>query len=157
MVLRSRLSLRSRVSPAAFRAVLILAALLAGCIGGGPRVHEITFPDLGGVAPLPVELDDRTGLVQRVELGAFDAPFPEEDPAAQGLPGDPASIVVRWTGGMCDRQVNMRLEEIAGVLVLTAETEREFGGCRLAGISRAITLRFRTPVDASRIDLRFAD
>jgi hypothetical protein len=136
---------------------LVVAAWLVGCVPGAPRTHTLTFPGQGDLAQLPVVLDDRTGLVVRIEPGPGDVPGLVDDDAAIGLPGDPTAVVVRWLGGMCDKQANLTLEDRQGTLWLSVRTDRDFGGCRLAGISRPITLYFATPVDATRIRVAQVD
>ena len=136
-----------------FWRVLLAGGLLvlAGCVAGPPRTHSITFPALEDVAALPVVLDDRTGLVQRLEVGPAELPGLVDDDGAIGLPGNPMAVAVRWLGGVCDKQANLSLEDRQGTLWLSITTDRDFGGCRLAGIFRPLILHFATPVDASRI------
>jgi hypothetical protein len=130
---------------------LIVLALVvaAGCSAFGPRSFEVAFAPLpdAGIQALPTTLVDATGTVTAV-IVAVDVPIVGDGPTA--VAGDANSVVVTWMGGMCDRRVDLRLEERDGGLRLSGTTQADFGGCRLAGISRSLVIRFLLPVDVER-------
>jgi hypothetical protein len=73
------------------------------------------------------------------------------------VPGRDDALYVQWIGGMCDRSVVIVVDRAAANLLVTIRTERDFGGCRLAGISRTLMLEFDEPVDASTVALELLD
>lgn len=73
------------------------------------------------------------------------------------VPGRDDGLYLQWLGGMCDRSVVIVVDRPAADLLVTISTERDFGGCRLAGISRTLMLEFNEPVDASTVALELLD
>jgi hypothetical protein len=71
-----------------------------------------------------------------------------EDPIwLAALPSDPASVYVRWRGGICDLAYTVDINPTAPQVVVN-EADRH--ACDAAGWSTAVVLTFDTPVDAER-------
>ncbi len=73
------------------------------------------------------------------------------------VPGRDDALSIIWMAGMCDRRVLVTLDPSAEGMSLNVATERDFGGCRLAGILRHLVLEFSGPVDASTVSLSLQD
>ena len=59
---------------------------------------------------------------------------------------DPAVIVVTWMGGMCDARTTLTVEPGIDTILIREATEQRPGGCRLAGITRSVAIRFDPPL-----------
>jgi hypothetical protein len=136
--------------------VLLLAFLLATAIVGcastdqpGPRAIDGVFPTQGDVAALPIRVSDLPGMVRTVSIVAPDG---VPDGVSQ-VPDRDDALYLQWVGGMCDRNAELVVERSGDNLVATVRTERDFGGCRMAGITRTLMLEFTEPVDASAVEL----
>lgn len=137
-------------------AIAVLGVALAGCGSDvQPRSRPIdgVFPAQGDVAQLPVRVSDLTGLIKTVSIVAADA---GQEGVSQ-VPGRDDALYLQWIGGMCDRSVVIVVDRPAASLLITINTERDFGGCLLAGISRTLMLEFNEPVDASTVALELLD
>jgi hypothetical protein len=141
--------------------VLLLACLLAalglaGCGSAeqtGPRAIEGVFPAHGDIAPLPVRVSDLLGVIRNVSIVAA-------DPGHEGVnqvSGRDDAIYLQWTGGMCDRSAEIVVDRAGASLLVTISTKRDFGGCRMAGISRTLMFELNEPVDATTVALKLLD
>ena len=110
-----------------------------------PGRHEARFPGREHIAPLPVVLDDRTGLVAGMALST-----PTIEDGVTNPAGDERSLLVSWLGGACDHRVWMLFERADSGFRLAMRTERATG-CILMGIGRAVLLPLRWPVDAATV------
>ena len=119
----------------------------------GPRAIDGVFPPTGELPQLPYRVADGTGAVRAVSLGD---PGERMEGISQ-VPRRDDALSVIWTGGMCDRRVLVTLDPSADGMHLNVATERDFGGCRLAGILRHLVLEFNGPVDASTVSLSLSD
>lgn len=132
---------------------LLLAALgIAGCRSAeqtGPRAIDGVFPAQGDLAALPIRVSDVSGVIRTVSIVAADAGHEGVTQA----PGRDDAITVQWVGGMCDRSAEVVVDRPGDGLALTISTKRDFGGCRLKGISRTLMLELTEPVDASTVAL----
>ena len=137
-----------------FLALLIPAMAVAGCastpVVRGP--FDGLFPAFGDTAPLPVSVDDRTGLVRAVSV----VPPGMVDDGISGVPGRDDALHVHWLGGMCDERVRILGEPVDGGLSVTLDTD-VVGACLLAGIGRSLMLEFTEPVDPSTVSFTDVD
>jgi len=130
----------------------MVAALLAtGVACGGPRTFALSFDGGRGIAPVPITLDDRTGLVTSMDqsfgqliLGGPVSPVANE-------PGHPDRLHVLWAGGSCDTAVAMDLAGDASHLRLAIRATRPPPGCRPDEIGREVVLTFSQPIDAASV------
>lgn len=140
---------------------LVLAVVLAtfgsaGCGPSdqpGPRAIDGVFPAQGDLAELPIRVSDVPGVIRTVSIVAAD---PGHEGVSQ-VPGRDDALYVQWLGGMCDRSAVVAVDRAGGGLGITISTERDFGGCRLAGVTRTLMLEFNEPVDASTVVLDVVD
>ncbi len=119
----------------------------------GPRAIDGVFPPAAELPQLPFRVADGTGTVRAVSLGNPG----ERMEGIVPVPGRDDALSVIWMGGMCDRRVLVTLDPSAEGMALNVATERDFGGCRLAGILRHLVLEFSGPVDASTVSLSLHD
>lgn len=143
------------------RGVLFLVSLLgalgsAGCGSAepsGPRTIDGGFPAQGDIAPLPIRVSDLPGVIRSVSIA-------DSDPGREGVspvPGRDDALYVHWMGGMCDRGAEVVVDRAGAGLAITIRTQRDFGGCRMAGIPRTLMLETTEPVDVSAIGLEVLD
>lgn len=136
-------------------AILLATMALAGCSSTtdpGVRAIDGAFPPGGLVAELPFRVSDVVGLVQTVSLAQ-----PHAADGVTQVPGRDDAIYVQWMGGMCDREALIVFDRTVDGLGLRITTERDFGGCRMAGISRTLQLDLSEPVDASTVSIVIVD
>jgi hypothetical protein len=136
--------------------VVLAMAGLAACESSdepGPRAIDGVFPATGELPQLPFRVADRTGGVRAVSLGDPNDPLEGINP----VPGRDDALSVIWIGGMCDRRVLVTLDRAADGMDLHVATERDFGGCLMAGILRHLVIEFTGPVDASTVSLSLRD
>jgi hypothetical protein len=137
-------------------ALALAISALAGCAPTtepGPRAIDGVFPPTAELARLPFRVADGTGTVRKVSLGNPG----ERMEGIIPVPGRDDALSIIWMGGMCDRRVLVTLDPSAEGMSLNVATERDFGGCRLAGILRHLVLEFSGPVDASTVSLSLQD
>ncbi len=115
----------------------------------GPRAIDGVFPPTAELPQLPFRVADGTGRVRAVSVGNPGEPMEGVRP----VPGRDDALSVIWLGGMCDRRVLVTLDPSADGMALNVATERDFGGCQLAGILRHVVIEFTGPVDASTVSL----
>jgi len=147
--------MRSR-PPVRILTIVLAATVLAGCGSGvqpGPRTIDGGFPAQGDIAALPVRVSDLTGVIRRVSIVGADAGHE----GVSQVPGRDDALYLQWIGGMCDRSAAVVVDRTAANVLVTISTERDFGGCLLAGISRTLMLEFDEPVDASTVTLELLD
>lgn len=91
------------------------------------------------VAPLPMALIDRSGLVQALRVAG-------PGPGGQGwrdgvaaVPDNPTRLVLTWVGGACDDRVSMILDGTQSSMQVAINTTAT-GGCRAVGIGRSVEL-----------------
>ena len=137
--------------------VSVFATLgVAGCGPAqetGPRAIDVRFPAQGDIAALPIRVSDRPGVIRSVSIAAA-------DPGREGVnavPGRDDALYLQWIGGMCDRGAEVMVDRVGASLLITIRTQRDFGGCRMAGIYRTLLLELMEPVDASTIGLDVLD
>jgi hypothetical protein len=131
-------------------------ATLASCesnIQLRSRAIDGVFPPTRDLPPLPFRLTDETGLVQAL---AVVKPGNLQD-GVSPLPGRDDAVYVQWTGGACDRLAMVVFEHGLDGHQFTITTERDFGGCRMIGIPRSLTIEFTQPVDAATVSLDTVD
>ena len=141
--------------------MLLLGCLLgvlgiAGCGSAeqaGPRAIDGAFPAQGDVAALPVRVSDLPGVIRAVSVVAADAGHE----GVTQVPGREDALYLQWLGGMCDRAAEVVVDRAGAGLLVTISTERDFGGCRMAGITRTLMLELNEPVDASTVALEQLD
>ena len=135
----------------------LLGALgMAGCGSAeqaGPRAIDGAFPAQGDIAALPVRVSDLPGVIRAVSVVAADA---GQEGVTQ-VPGRDDALYLQWLGGMCDRAAEVVVDRAGAGLLVTISTERDFGGCRMAGITRTLMLELNEPVDASTVALEQLD
>ena len=134
------------------RRSLLLALALAGCSLLGPRTFTLTFPKFEDFAPLPVALTDVSGTVTAIDLqpsGPAAAPIAN---AVRPIEGRSNAVVLDWTGGACDEQVEVDVE-VSGRTTFTLTTHHGLGGCFAVGVQRRLVVLFATPVDASTMTI----
>jgi hypothetical protein len=143
------------------RRSLLLAMLLA-TVGSaacgpaapaGPRAIDGAFPAQGDIAALPVRVTDLPRVISTVSVVAANA---GHEGVIQ-VPGRDDALYLQWIGGMCDRGAEVVVDRAGTSLVITISTERDFGGCRMAGIGRTLMLELREPIDATTVALRLLD
>ncbi|HSH20986.1 MAG TPA: hypothetical protein VK992_00010 [Candidatus Caenarcaniphilales bacterium] len=111
-----------------------------------PGRHETRFPASGaGIAPLPVVVDDWTGLVAGIGLAA-----PTLHDGVSNPDGDDRVLHISWLGGACDHRVWLIFERADDGFRLAMRTDRA-GGCILMAVGRAIEIRLRSRVDAATV------
>ena len=133
----------------AFLVLLLATAAIAGCGSPAPPAIDGAFPRQGDVAQLPFRVVDASGLIGAVSIVNPDSTIE----GIRQVDGRADAVDVQWPGGMCDKQVQLVLSRTAGGLSIEVSTQRDFGGCRMAAIMRAIRIEFREPVDASTLVL----
>jgi len=136
--------------------LLLVTSGIAGCGSAdqpGPRAIDGAFPAQGDVAALPIRVSDALGLIRSVSIVPADAGHE----GVSQVPGREDAIYLQWLGGMCDRSTVVVVDRNGESIGLTISTERDFGGCRLAGISRTLMLELSEPVDASTVVLDVVD
>src|SRR5688572_31098435 len=122
-------------------AVVLATAAVAGCgsdIELGPRAIDGVFPPAADLQPLPFRVTDRTGLIRALAVV-------RPDGVAEGVSqvaGRDNALYLAWVGGACDRRAIVVFERRVGRHTFTITTERDFGGCRLRGIPRSLTIEF---------------
>jgi len=129
-------------------AVIVLA--VAGVVGGCdaepepvPPILAAQFPPIGAAGPLPITVDDRTGLVRSIEIARSEG---NTGDGVSTVVGRPAAIRLQWTGGLCDRRAVLLFDRNGGRIEVTVTTQSA-DACRLAGIVRAVTLDLAEPID----------
>jgi len=128
-----------------------LAVAIGACAWFEPEVEgtfSVVMPGGEFVDPLAVDLIDHTGTVTLVVVGQGN--FMEGVAVA---PGDPAVLVVTWMGGMCDVRTRLSVEPGIDSILITEATEVRPGGCRLAGITRSVAIRFDPPLRPEFVEL----
>jgi hypothetical protein len=73
------------------------------------------------------------------------------DLGAMNLPGRPDQVLIMWMGGMCDSSTAIAVRRGGPGYLVTIATEERPGGCRAAGVSRQVVLRFGGPVAAGTV------
>jgi hypothetical protein len=126
---------------------MLAAVALAACDPVARRI-DIDAPGLDGRDAVPVSITDTTGTV--VSAGFVASGNPD---GVANLPGDPATLLITWLGGMCDARFDVLIEPRGGGLVVQHLTTRRGGGCLLAGIGRTLQLGFSVPVPADSVEL----
>lgn len=137
-------------------AVVLVTAGLAACESTtepGPRAIDGVFPPSAELPQLPFRVADGTGLVRAASVGNQG----ELLEGVRPVPGRDDALSVIWIGGMCDRRVLVTLQGTVDSLALNVATERDFGGCRMAGVFRHLVIEFTGPVDASTVSLTMLD
>lgn len=129
--------------------VFVLGLILAACLLPA-RQFALELPGRPGVVePLPVTLEDRTGLVQAVgpaqpgQLNIADG---------IGLGEDPSVLVVSWTGGACDRRSHLVFAAANDGYTITESTDRD-GTCDDIGVLRTVTLGLASAIDPAVVRL----
>lgn len=107
--------------------------------GEGGRQRVIRFRDFTGT----LEAVRDATADERMHMGVID-----ERIWLETMPGDPASVYVRWDGGICDLEYAVDLNPTAPEIVVR-EADRH--ACDAAGWSTSIVLTFDTPRDAERL------
>ena len=111
------------------------------------------FPPLGDISELPFRVADHTGLMRGVSV----VDPGDVDETVSQVPGRDDAIYVTWLGGMCDRRVLVDFDGTVNGYAVNIKTERNFGGCVLAGIRRKLMFEFTEPVDASAVSVSATD
>ena len=139
-------------------ALVPLALTLAGLAAcesneAGPRAIDGVFLPTAELPQLPFRVADQTGLVRVVSVGTA-GQFLE---GVRPVEGRDDALSVVWMGGLCDRRVLVTVGGSADGLSLNVATDRDFGGCRMAGVLRHLVIEFTGPVEASNVSLSLRD
>lgn len=120
---------------------ILSAALVAACAGPQGVSYEATLSNADGEYPLPVTLDDTTGLVvgigpTQVDFGAFRDAGILSDPAAR------SAFIVTWLGGMCDKDAALAFSSAGSGYDLHVAIHEKLGlgGCPAAGVFHALRI-----------------
>ena len=120
---------------------ILTAALMTAC--GGPQgvAFSATLSNPNGEFPLPVTLNDITGLV--VGIGPTQMDFAGFRDA--GILPDPSGeigFIITWLGGMCDSDAALAFSSTSSGydLHLAIHGKLGLGGCPAAGILRALRI-----------------
>lgn len=118
-------------------------------IDGADGLFDVEFPAMGDIAALPVTIRDGTGRVVSAEpmRAGAGADVVSRDPDRAN------ALVIAWTGGMCDVRAEVAVVQVGPEIHFGVNTERADGPCRLAGITRAISVGFDGPVDPSIVSV----
>ncbi|MEW6224106.1 MAG: hypothetical protein AB1627_05700 [Chloroflexota bacterium] len=116
----------------------------------GPRSFEVLVDADAHVQPLPVRVDDETGMVS--DVVGLDAA------ARRGLldgvsnpPGQASVLLVRWLGAICDEHVTLTLTRTAEGFRIREQSTWPTDDCELAGHPRAIAIRLNAPILADSV------
>ncbi|MBI3745985.1 MAG: hypothetical protein HY264_05575 [Chloroflexi bacterium] len=130
--------------------VILGATSVAACSGPDPSRQFRTvlqFPT--ETAPLPVVLNDETGLVTSVDSAPLDPQFDTSEPAARADPTDPSAFIVSWLGGACDNDAVLWFTQGQGTYSLSVEVHGKFallGGCPALGVPRDVRIVTSRPI-----------
>ena len=139
-----------------FAAVFAVTFVLTACAPPGGAVFRTVFPAMRDdlrIDPLPVTLEDRSGLV--TAIAAWDGPLPELMPDVQPVPGDANALFVRFTSGACDGTAEAVLQPGPDHLLLRVKTSLKpfTWGCVAVGISRVLRVTFATSMSADDVEV----
>ncbi len=104
----------------------------------------------GGPPPLPVVLEDRTGLVTAIGQPALAGEFSFRD-GVTNMPGRMDQLAVTWLTGACTLGSHMTFEPIDGGYRLSVADRDSGGACILIGYGRTMTIDLDAPVDAGTV------
>jgi len=127
-----------------------LLIVTMACAPATGRMFTVTLPGRELVEPTSVVITDQTGLIVSVEVPQIEM-LPENRGNVAALVGDPAVLLVSWTGGMCDHLTELRFERFTTGFRFVEQTDR-MGGCRLAGIARTLAVRFSAPLSPELVE-----
>jgi hypothetical protein len=135
--------------------LLLVAVLLAGCaLVDGRQRFEIVLPgELDWPPPLPVVVEDRTGLVHEIGQPALagDFHFPT---GVINMPGRLDELAVNWTSGACTVGSTILFEgSTPEGYQLSVRTRDQHGPnpCPAIGFGRTLVLHLKAPVDAAAV------
>jgi hypothetical protein len=136
-------------------ALLVVATTLSACqivsSVAGPRAWTMTV-DLGDGMTSTTNVSDGSGKVQDI---AFD---PDDAVAGGGVaavPGQPNTVDVPWTGGSCDKVVDIRIEGAgAGIVVSVTVTPDDTRPCDAMGVLHTLRLRLNGPIAPAQVTVR---
>jgi hypothetical protein len=95
-----------------------------------------------------IAVTDRSGLVADVAFAPPDANLFEPVTA---VPGDPASLVVAWTGGACDETTAVEVTKAGPNLAVAVAIEDNGQPCDSLGLPQAVRLIFAEPLDPAMV------
>ena len=134
---------------------LLGGAAVAACSGSSPNQQFRTVLHFSDEpAPVPVVLNDETGLVTAIESAPMDPSFDYSEPAAREDPTDPNAFIISWLGGACDNDVLLWFTRGDGVYALSVEVHGRFGfpgGCVALGIPRDVRVVISSPIPVASI------
>jgi endonuclease/exonuclease/phosphatase (EEP) superfamily protein YafD len=105
----------------------------------------LELPAVGDGAPVPVSIEDGTGLLQSVQV----VPFVDDQTPVVRHPDLPNTLVVSWLGSPCDERIRLALVQVGPAIRAVIESAPTCG--LLAGIGRSLALRFVQPIDPSLV------
>ena len=129
---------------------VVLGALLPA------RGLTVVLRDPGGMTPaVTVTIDDQAGLVTGVaEATVEDVAAMSARDSFAAVPGRRDAIVYQWVGGACDRAATIHVSLSGSQVELRREDMVTGNACLMIGITRAVVIEFREPLDpASIVDL----
>ncbi len=136
-------------------ASLLSAAAVAACTGpASGRQFTAVLQVSDEVPPLPVVLNDETGLVTGIASAPMDPGAAYAEPAVRADPTDPNAFIISWLGGACDNDAALTFKRMEGVYVLNVAVNGKFGfpgGCTANGILRDVRIVTSSPIPLDSI------
>lgn len=104
-----------------------------------------------GTYPLPVVLQDATGLVSGFTTGPPNGAL--SDDGIDNPNGQQNLLTYTWVGGACDTVTNLTFERTNGGFRLRVTTEKIGDVCIMIGLGRQVLIGLDAPVDARSVIL----
>jgi hypothetical protein len=135
--------------------MVVIAFIVLGALLPARGLVVVLRSDGPPLRPLSVTVEDRTGLVLSVAEATIDAAAGgDARDSFAAVAGRPDAIVYRWLGGACDRAATIHVDRSDGHVVVRREDVVTGDSCLMIGITRAVVIGFREPVDpATVVDL----
>ena len=138
-----------------FAVGIVIAATVVACGPPAGRLFHTTLTTPGGSYPLPVTLGDQTDLVVSIEPGLGDGSAASAL-AVQSDPGDPAVLIVTWSGGACESEAVVMFwpdDDGYGLMVTSNGASGLGGGCPAIALFRSIRVTTSQPIAVAMIDI----
>jgi hypothetical protein len=127
-------------------AILILFTLALGACDlvreVGARTWTLASVNQAGTEHA-IAVTDRSGRVADVAFAPSDANLFEPVTA---VPGDPAALVVAWTGGPCDKTTTVEITKAGVGLAVAVSMENNGEPCDAFGLPQAVRLVLAEPI-----------
>jgi hypothetical protein len=128
-------------------ATLAMAVLVGACAFGSPTTHTLFLAgEEPGMAELQVTVTDESGHLRDVSQHVGWPPGQQPDGPVWSVPGEPQKVRIAWTGGACDTDVQMRLQNQGNGFRIAMTTSVKDGPCDAMGIERSVVMTFDRPV-----------